>query len=279
MRQEISRTSTKFDTPSALKQIGMSLDTATKAEVLYKHPFSGKILPMPDRFSTAIYNIDTEDIASVNSSDYTLVQHRPITDAYTEILQAFNLDAFGTVHNYGDRMYIETAFGKRDIVDGVKLGVRIKNSYDTMSSFALQAFGYRTACSNGMFLGQVMKKDVSVSMKHIGDINVKETITSFIRDLISSENQLQEYISIAMKDSIEWSVVSNFLDGLLNKKQAFIMKLAIDDKLKGSPVTRWQLYNAFTWFATHQLISDLAQDKMQSIAQKVLMNPIEVMIK
>ena len=267
----------KFDGLAQLKQIGMQLDPATSTDVYYKEPGTNLILPIED--SKAIYNLEQRKVASVVSKEYALIEHRPIVDEYVDILSKFNLNCFGNVLNYGNQMYIETAFGNRDIVDGVKLGVRLKNSYNTYTSFGLEAFGYRTLCANGMFLGKVTKKQISVSRMHIGDIKLRDIITNFIKNLVESDIELEQYISNAMKDSIEWDVAEQLILTAISKKHTngifLTMLTALETK---GTLSRWQLYNALTFYTSHQMLSDLVTDKIQSIAQDILVTPTERLI-
>lgn len=263
----------KFNGTTNLQQLGRRLDPAVSTRVQFLNPITQQWVE--NEQEKMIFNMEQKQQVKTVSKDYTLVQHKPIIDAYTSVLNKYNISIFGTVQNYGNRIYVETAFGDRDVIDGVKLGVRLVNSYDKYTGFRLEAFGYRTACSNGMFLGQVLKQEVSINRMHIGEIDVKSTVVEFLQTLFDSDKQLKQYISEAMKDSIEWNIALEVLKQL-GKKHSEKIAFALTNLRDDLNITRWDLYNAITWYSTHQLVSDYAQDKAQKVAQKVLAAPIIV---
>jgi len=267
----------KFESVSDLKLKGMQLDPAVSTEVYFKSPENSEIVRLPSY--KAIYNTEQRKIASVVSKEYRLVEHRPVVEAFTEVLSKLNLNSFGTIWNYGNRMYIDTAFGDKEIAEGVKIGVRLKNSYDTYTSFGLEAYGYRTACQNGMFLGKVLKKELTVNRLHVGEINIRDTVAQFIKNLINSEVTLQNYVNEAMKESFEWDVAEKLLNSMIAKKHVDAVIFSLIDALDGKKPNRWQLYNALTWYSTHMLLSDYIQSQIQNVAQRVLVAPLVTEIK
>jgi len=264
-------TKIKFNSLVELQRFGMQLDPAVSTEMYYKDYLTKEIKELDTH--KGVYNIEQKRIASVVSNDYTIIQHRPIVESFTETLKAFNITAFGTIWNYGNRVYIDCAFGDREVSDGVKIGVRLKNSYDKYTSFGLEAFGYRMACENGMFLGKVLKEELTVNRMHVGEIDVSSTVATFLKALIEKEDKLKGYILSAMKDTIEFSLVEQLLHELPKKHRDSIIYNIIDAIGTGA-VTRWQLYNTLTWYSTHILTSDYTQIKVQDVAQKLLLTPI-----
>jgi len=261
----------KFENLTGLQRLGMQLDPAVSTEMYYKDVTTKEIKELNSY--KGVYNMEQKKIASVVSNDYTIVQHRPVVEAFTNTLRALNINSFGTIWNYGNRMYIDAAFDDREVIDGVKIGIRLKNSYDKYTSFGLEAFGYRTACKNGMFLGKVLKKELSVNRMHIGKIDVKTTVTRFIKTLIEKENKLKYFILASMEQSIDIQEAELLLKELPKKHINSIIYNIIDAIGEGS-ITRWQLYNTLTWYSTHIIKSDYTQAKVQDVAQKILVTPI-----
>lgn len=256
---------TIFNGISELQRLGMRLDPAVSTEAYFRNPETQQIAKL-ERYK-AIFNRDTKEVASVVSKDYTLVEHRPVVEAFTNELKKFNSNCFGTVYDYGDSMTVEAAFGDRDVIDGVKIGVRLTNSYNKYSSVKLQAFGYRTACDNGMFLGKALKSELTVKQNHIGDIDVNSLVSEFLAKLVDVEDSLKNYISLAMSQTIELDQIELLLDGIGKKYKDKIMFALL---YSNTELTKWKLYNALTWVATHVAVGKYGIDKLQNKAQEIL---------
>lgn len=231
-----------------------TLDNATEAELFYGNTEN----PQPVDNWKGIYNMQAERLATVASKGYRIIQHNDVLQSVIETLGGLNIDVMGVLKNRGNRFIADLVFKDeggliQDDASGVKLGIRVMNSYDKTCSFRLEMFGYRVVCRNGMVLGQGV--GVSNSVYHIGKDKqldeIKQVTEKFIHDVIKSSETLQRHINEAMADSVEWEACCRIVDMIgKNKKhrQELINRL---EELRGGKVTRWQIYNAVTHYVTH----------------------------
>ena len=233
----------------------------------------------------AIWNIDKNKLATIATKNYTLVQHKDVSDAFIEALQNLNLDVKGKIQQLDGKMYITAFFKNIDLIEddatGIMNGIRLINSFDGSTAIRGEVYAQRLVCSNGM---KISKFFTEVKRSHIGTINVKKLIEGFIHNVINQSKQLQAFVSEAMAESVEWDIAKKLFEHIFKKTKkhcrVLLEELQAEYQEKGK-LTRWDIYNIVTAYATHgreKSLKRTAEEFIQSKAEKLLVNKIEVLL-
>ena len=275
-----------------------ALPAANETPIAYNHD---NLWKQTEKFKAITVN--GKMIQAVNPK-YQIVQHNDVAQGVVESLGRKGIEVAGLARVDDKRARFDVYFTNggtpvTDDADGIKLGIRVVNSYDKSTSFRLELFGYRTICQNGMVLGRALNgiREITMHMGNEKPLDVVKRITEgFIIQAINSSALLQQYVDSAMADSIDSEDSIAVLKLLLKRKKhraVICEKLGIemieeyDKELKqkkfyyvpGKPFTRWDLYNALTEYATHDNLARGVEDQMQNIAQKVLSQKVEQLIE
>lgn len=247
----------------------------------------------------AIIDKKTKRHINVVSQKYTLVQHREVIQSVLNALDKENVDVTGQITGEQDKMRItllidEPSYKIRDKstnTEHIKFGFRAVNSYDSSTSLYFEAFGFREKCSNGMFLGQELL--ASKKKYHTGEITV-ESMTQNVVDILKVIKEERGTVKDLFEDMMTTSITKEkafkelddmfrakkHVDNILRRIGVTVIrvqeengeeqtKLIEEDSFK--TVTLWDLYNAFTNYATHsENISTNTEDKVQRQAQVLL---------
>jgi len=276
----------------------LNFDTAISIPIFY-----GNEPTKTDKY-VGVYNVDKEKLTQVATDRYAIIQHNEVMGAVVDVLTKNNLSVSGRVDDFGDKIRADLIFMNQtkpitDDASGVKIGMRVLNSYNKQTSFRLEMFGFRTVCQNGMSLGNVMNNIKEVTF-HTGKLqtldNIRLTTERFIRRVISSSDELQKLINESIYDNIYYKDAMFILEKLLKQKKHRkeicnrfdISIVEVYDKITKhreykyycpeNNINRWDLYNALTEYATHSDISDNVEYNIQNVAQKVLKNNFEKLL-
>jgi len=230
-----------------------------------------------------VYNLTQDRMANIVTSNYQIIQHRDVLESIYQTLNRLNLTARGKIIQYKDSMDMRIAFTDKnemlikDDQNGIRLGMRILNSYNKTTSFRMELYGIRLFCNNGMILGKALKNVRSIT-KHLGTEKDKAEISRivevFVGEMINSSTKLQEYVNKSMKDSIEWELAKKIIEKLVvtekhNKK--LVEELERTRISREGELTRWDLYNALTSYITHnEQLSPHIETRLSNIAQDIL---------
>jgi len=153
---------------------------------------------------------DAVPMAQVVSKGYKIIQHNDVLQAVTEALATKNIQVSGRLDNFRDSFRADLIFENqgtpvKDDATGLKIGIRVLNSYNKSSSFRLELFAFRMVCQNGMSLGQVMNGIRELTF-HTGELKplqkIKEITEGFLIDAINSSEKLQTFVNASMIDSL-----------------------------------------------------------------------------
>lgn len=284
MKAPQHRTKQRFNSATELKLLAKSLDRATETTMYKpvldekgqpKHHSDGRPQVTAVQGRYLIENVDFKETASATSEDYTIVQHRDVYEALADNIQTLGIPVEGWLVN--DRHSVEAlvTFKNSNIKDdsekGVKLGIRVTNSYDQSNSLRGELWAYRLICSNGMRVGSV-NHEATMRRLHRGTILVEKEMQNFIKKAVASEEKLQALVEENIQESLDWQYVERLLPALISTDK---WRVAIKEELKrevqGRAPTRWDLYNAFTSIATNgEKVSSWFQDRLQKKAEQVL---------
>ena len=257
------------------KSIGQ-FDQAVKTQIFYGNEQN----PIPIKKWVGIYNMRTEKLVQVAHKNYQIISHNDVCQAVVESLGAIGMDVWGVIKtkNNGNQLKADLLLKGVDKIDdgkeGVQLGIRIMNSYDKTTSFRLELFAYRYVCQNGMALGNVFN-DIRKITFHSGvkEKNlevIRQTTNDFVKLAIQSSKKLQEKIRLAMNELFEIKSIIEIMErfGIAKKHQKQILM-----RLEGKTnVTKWDVYNAVTNYATHGKLKDSIETHLEGVSQKLLKN-------
>lgn len=251
-----------------------------------------------------VKNDQSGQVVQVASDHYQIIQHRDVLNAIGEVLMERGINVYGNIHNFGDMFRADLVFATgtgtkvRDDAKGVYLGFRAINSYNRSTAFRLEMYGFRAICSNGMALGKALHNIREVTF-HMGAeknyAHIREITSTFIDTVIASSKKLQELVDDSISDTIVWDRVGPILEKYLkhNKHRETILKLlgiatidvydkktkvrkftyVLDDQ-KVKKMTRWDIYNALTNYASHNELGLSVENTVQEVAQKILSTPV-----
>ena len=261
------RVVTKFDNPTELNRLAMSLQDAAEKTVTVQDFGESKQ-------HKAILNEQTNRISCIANKNYTLVQHRGMVQQVSDALSSFNLNAYGEIVDMGDKVYVHAFFKDKIVPDGtsrgIHLGCRFSNSYDLSCGINFSLYGMRIECANQMHMKNLLSR---VSKKHIGEIDVMSMTKDFITQAVEQVEPFALLVEAAMEDSIEWSLMNRMLEAFIPCDKH---RTAIMDRLTESPeVTKWEIYNAITNYASHDgllknSVIDMLQNKSCTLLEKSL---------
>ena len=274
---------------------GLTFDTSIGVPIFYSDEHNST-----DKYK-GIMNLNKNELVQVASDTYSIIQHNEVTSSVFDVLKDYNLDVSGRVDDFGNKIRADLVFNQdhmpvKDDASGVKIGIRVVNSYDKSTAFRLEMFGFRMICQNGMSLGSAMN-DIKEITYHSGKDRALQDIRvvtkNFIRKVVESSSKLQEMINDSISDTVEFGVAMKTLEKFLKQKnhREKICKLlgisvieAYDKETKkrtfayvpeteeSKVLSRWNLYNAVTDYATHNELSYGVEGTIQNAAQEILKN-------
>jgi hypothetical protein len=227
----------------------------------------------------AVWNNDKDHLSCIASSKYRIVQHKDVFENFAKALQKLNINGHGVVANQGDKVFVDFMFDNMpstridDLKAGIITGIRLTNSYDLSMGIYGSMIGKRMVCSNGMILSGV----IGTKFHHIHygkEIDMVALMENFVIKVIDSSKDLQIIVNDAMADSIEWNLLQEYMPKFMKqeKHRNAIMEMLEQIKKENNNITRWDVYNCFTNYASHGSVGEWVTDMLQDKAQKILAN-------
>jgi hypothetical protein len=286
-----------MDSMNVLESRVGGLATARKvrvAEIVEKSDGSGiaGIRPIQKRFG--IKNERTGEIADFCSPIYSVLQHSDAVSMVLGSLKERGIEARGFMKEWDNGVAVELFLDNvmmpvngnemvaqslriPDGKDGIQMGIRFVNSYDKSSGFRGYGFGWRLACSNGMFLRSVLP-EMMFSVRHTGQVvlRVGDKIAEAIRRLVEQRGALIAVIEEAQAEKVSFQndaeLVATLAGFVGSERRA---EAVLDNRAAhgvGLEATRWKLYNMLTDYATHTELSVPMYDRIQMGAENLLVN-------
>lgn len=256
-------------------EINTAFDTASENPVHIERQPGAFTLDVERK---AIWNNEKQHCSSIVSKQYNLVQHQDVFDSVKEALENLNLQTNFKIHDGGDRFSVDVVFEGQNIDCGkgevFGAGFRLINSYNKTTGVTIQPFLIRLACMNGMVVNDILKVGFSVTHSSKMCLEFEAHIPKLLNDLSNSNERIKRILNNAIGDSIEWEVLDKLLNKMQinNKHKKAITEILIKNRI-GKEITRWDLYNAFTNYATHgQQIKPTVERSLQRKSQILLKN-------
>lgn len=228
----------------------------------------------------AIWNTSQNVLETITErKNSNLIQHHEAFTPFVEAMKAKNTEITGTLKNHGGEVIIEALF--KDLYTGegedkIQLGARMVNNYSTRSGpfFKGEFFGFREFCDNGMILGKVLVG--SVLTKHAKVSDLQKKMLEFVGNIFENAIKLQEIIDEADKEILDDDEADSILMRQFRRKK-FVKKLK--ELFEERDLTRYTVYNAITKYATFQAKNEAQRERLQQIAQRILITPKSRLIK
>lgn len=250
--------------------------------------------PIPKRFG--IKNERTGEIADFCSPVYSVLQHSESVNMVLDSLKEYGIEARGFINEWNNGVAVELFLDNvvvptqgnelikqslriPDGDDGIQMGIRFVNSYDKSSGFRGYGFGWRLACSNGMFLRSILP-EMRFSIRHTGEVvsKVGDKIYGAIERLIHHRGALIAVIEDAQQDRVEFAnenELSTALAGYVgSERRANDVLSSHAARNLELETSRWNLYNVLTDYATHTELSVSMYDRIQNGAESILTKPV-----
>jgi hypothetical protein len=230
---------------------------------------------MIDMQNYAVFNLNTEKVASYVSKGYKIFQHKDFVTTTISILNSLGISCKGEIFNLHNRCNINIYLDKEIDINGDKItmGFRLINSYDKSTGIVCQNFGLRQVCNNGMVLSKFGES--SISLNHNTTKNIEQMIMKLIDKTAKQYKEFNQLISESMLDSVEWQTALNILEVMhFSKKKIKELSDIMMREYGERNLTRWEIYNSLTNLATHgERITPNLYEYLQNKAQKILITP------
>jgi len=272
-----------FDGVRDLSHIVDSFDEAS-VEVIWTKDSLNNYIPSDKFFG--VVNKSTEEIEAVVTDRYRVIQHKDVFYNIIEGIIDNQYEIYGDVTNLGGKVigaiYFKDIFLKDD-ESGIHMGLVVKNSYNKQSGLSIVPGAFRLVCSNGMMIGTLLREG-AYSHKHM----------SIVKDFAVSVPKLFNYLKVKsvdlstkIEDAMEVQVKYENIEEL-----EATMAIIVGSERMGKDIvathwnkeldtTQWDMYNTFTKYASHEAKSPAIEDKISTIAERILMDvsvlsPVEV---
>jgi len=230
----------------------------------------------------AVWNQDTGKVASIVSKGYEIVQHRDVAQSFLDAYANLNIEAKTRIKDHENRITIDVEFPKSRLYvqkgEEFIVGFRLINSYDKTTGVSIVPRLVRLACMNGMIV-DVKGFVGTFNYRHNQEMaqNFAGYIETALKETINANDKLKAMVNDCIGDSIEWEICEKLIPLLINTKKHW--EVILED-LKGDIVTRWDIYNAITKYATHnEQLKPNIEAFLQEKAQRVLTTPLMNLVK
>ena len=235
----------------------------------------------------AVYNIDTDKVAAIVCKDYEIVQHRAVAESFLEACRNLNIKYATKVKNQHNRIFIDVTFPDSKLYaekgEEFIAGFRLINSYDKTTGVIIVPRLVRLVCMNGMVV-DVKGFVKTFNYRHNQEIakNFGGYIEIALKETIDANDKLKAMVNSCLGDSAEWQIVEKLMEVLIHVKKHYEPMIALMKKQydEVGNLTRWDIYNAITQYATHgEQLKPNTEMLLQRKAQKVLTTPMVQLVE
>jgi hypothetical protein len=252
-----------------LQQFESSVKTLDQAEALPVY-----IKDKVNENYKAVWNKSKDQLEGIIPAKYGLIEHEQAFGPFIKVLEGKSMEGVkGVIKNFGGYVVVEAILPGLTVEvkngDTINLGVRLSNNYGAQTNkpmFRGEAFGYRSVCQNGMFFGQVMVSKFFASHEKVADL--EKQLLDFVGNVMENSQVIKSILVNNTKDEMSLKEAKEIVKGEIGRKKALVLitgYLGRNDK-----VTKYDLYNAITQYATFNVRNEKQRVQVQTIAQKVL---------
>lgn len=196
----------------------------------------------------AIINDDTNQVISIVSDRYELLEHKKVVDIFDNVdgITRNNIK----LSDDGGIMFANYKLDGLDVYevakgDYVDFSIRAFNSYNFATGCGFEIIGNRLICTNGMTIPKSVARFSFKHMKNDGLSKLSETIFNSKMSIPSMGNAWRE-----------WNKIIPYYD----KKEGFVKQLNLTPDVEEDMLinfegghTLWDVYNVLTHYITHDM--------------------------
>lgn len=281
-------------------EVNVALDSLPTAEPvkLYYHPGGVESETEVKNFKGVLVtdNRGFSNIVHCPTNRYTIVQHkeafRPIIEGMVQAgVQDFKYTMLAN-HRWAEMNILIGESG----YDGVRIGFRVKNSFDGTSAIKygfdmgratshLEVVGWRQVCSNGMKIKVPLDQAEIITLDKVTQIrtllhehtSIMHTETAFkkieaMQYIAEAMSMLRDPVERMIKKAQKWTIDDRIhLEKLIKEHvgKRYAQKVA-DRFARDNDSSLWGLYNAITYIASHNELKAISRDHLIDKAADML---------
>lgn len=275
----------KFDTLSDFKGIIANMDDYAK-HPLFAEDDQGR---MASKKVYGIVNMSKRHVCMPVGPQYPVFGHRQAYGLVEEALTERKVEIHGKMETLGDRSYCNILFTDlkcvKDDKDGMDVGISFENPMDRKTCFKGAGYTFRQWCSNGA-VAKTLLPVMEINESHTTNMlhRVPSIIGNFIADSLAQTNVMQVIVQKAMetqvhfesRESLEATMTVAF-DGVAERHMKGVL-----GNVKSLNPTRFDLFNATTYYTSHAPVSPDIRSKIDAISERFVnvsipLHPIPVL--
>ncbi len=234
--------------------------------------YNGEYFEDPTR--KTILRTDTNQVLGVHKNSYKLVKNEDIFPQFEEALHhsALKTDGLQVKHQLSHsgaktvRSYIfpeHTVDVNPTIGDKVSMELKVINSYDGSYAFQSMIGGNRLACLNGMVAFETFLQTYGKHTSRLDPSCVLRQMNKALEVYMQQEKYWQQW---AITPIVDQSVINiiNKIPGITEPLSEKLMGYYRDEEaVMGNTV--WAMFNALTYWSTHEDVRSSSQGNVASI--------------
>jgi len=235
-----------------------------------------------------IVNLNKRAVTMACGKEYPVFGHRQAYGLVIDDLKSRGVQVHGRVETVGERTKTTILFNDLKVIkddkDGVEPGISFKNPMDRKTSFKGNGYTWRQFCSNGAGVKTLLPQ-LEINEQHTSTMlhRLPAVMHQFIEESLKQTNLLQTLVSKSMETKVVFESREQFeatmsleFDGIAEKHMKAVMA-----NLKTLEPTRWEMFNATTYYTSHSAVSMDVQERIDDVAEKFLnvarpINPVPI---
>jgi Domain of unknown function (DUF932) len=271
----------KFESLKDFEGVVDSLDTYQRMPLYAKDELGQEI---SSKRVYGMVNMAKRRVTMAVGPEYPVFGHKEAYGLVISDLKAKRIDRIhGKVEVQGDRTYATVLFDDLKVVndgkDGVELGISFNNPMDRKTSFKGSGYTWRQICSNGAGV-KTLLPNLEISERHTTYMlhSLPAIMDRFVEESLKQTNHLQQLVDTAMKERIKFesreqleATVGLEFEGVSEKHMKAVLV-----GLPGLEPTRWDMFNATTYYTSHTAISLDIRERIDTIAERFINTDIAI---
>lgn len=224
-------------------------------------------------YRQAIIRTDTKNVLGVVSPDYNLVTHKEVLDKSISVVERFEDLKFqkAITTKHGARMYAtfesekEYEIGnlKTGQPDNIKLRLTLVNSYDGSLKYGFIIGAYRLVCKNGLRVGEDI---FAVRQKHTSGLDIGNVMNTAKKAIhYFNETTIPNWKAMNGNKVLVEGVLKQVKESLPDR----LFKEASERLEQTKSASLWDIYNEFTYVATHEEKFNKSYDRNDRLQRKI----------
>lgn len=263
----------KFESLQDFEGIVANMDNYTRLPLFAEDSFG--------RFTSkrvhGMVNTTKRHVTMACGSEYPVFGHREAYGLVVGELKRRNIGVHGRMETVGDRTYATILFNDMKVIkddkDGLELGISFKNPMDRKTSFKGNGYTYRQWCSNGAGMKTLLPQ-LEINERHTADMpqSLPAIMSAFIGEALKQTNHLQALVNRSMETKVVFESREQFeatmnleFEGIAEKHMKGVIS-----QLKSLEPTRWDMFNATTFYTSHTAVSMDIRDRIDDIAERFI---------